>query len=197
MSRAAARKLQAAFAQLDALYAELPPIVCQGRCAIACGAIPLTDLEARRLQLATHTQPRTRPGLVALQNFAPPQLRERCVYLTPEDRCSVYAIRPLICRVWGLVRMLSCMHGCVPDRWLQDVEFLRLAQRVERIAGGRVVRTGPQGLEHTPGESFASVGVGAPLRSAAAIERTAERTRTLRALHGGRVIVAIDAKDDA
>src|SRR5439155_26671783 len=92
-------------AQLDALYAQLPTIACQGKCAIACSAIPLTDVEARRLQVVTHKKPRTVPGPAG----GP---RERCVYLTADERCSAYAVRPLICRAWGVVPLLSCMHGC-------------------------------------------------------------------------------------
>jgi len=141
-----AGKLAAAFGTLDRLYAELPTIHCQGRCGIACGPLPLTDLEARRLQLTTHVKPRTVIKLLADGAPHTEKPRERCVYLTAADRCSAYAVRPLICRAWGLVKMLSCMHGCVPDRWLSDFELLRLAETVERLGGGRVVRTTPEGL---------------------------------------------------
>jgi Putative zinc- or iron-chelating domain len=171
------RKLREAFAQLDALYAALPTVACRGLCAIACGAIPLTDLEARRLQLATHVKPRTVPGSVTEDGRT--RAAERCIYLR-EDRCSVYAARPLICRVW---------HGCVPDRWLSDLEFVRIAQAVERLGGGRVIRTTPTGLEHTPGEQFAALAP-APGRTVADIDADSERVRSLRALHGGRILSA-------
>lgn len=179
-----AAKLAAAFAQLDAIYAELPTIACKGECAIACGPIPLTDLEARRLQLATHVKPRTVIKLLA--DGAIERERERCIYLE-NDRCRAYAVRPLICRAWGLVRMLSCMHGCLPDHWLKDTEFVRIAQAVERLGGGRVLRTSPDGLTHVPGERFAGI---VAHRSEAEIEAHSERVRSLRALHGGRIILA-------
>lgn len=182
-----AKKLREAFAQLDAIYAELPTIECRGLCAIACGTMFLTDLEVRRLQAATHVKPRT--VLKMLADGAPHTARERdrCIYLK-NDRCSVYAIRPLICRAWGLVRLLSCMHGCLPARWLKDLEFARLAQKVERLGGGRVLRTGPAGVYHIEGERFSSL----PLadRSESEIDANSERTRTARALHGGRIILA-------
>jgi hypothetical protein len=181
-----AKHLRETFAQLDALYAELPAIACQGKCSIACGALPLTDAEARRLQLVTHRKPRTVPGLLALKDFAPPELRERCVYLTPAGRCSAYDVRPLICRAWGLVKRMSCMHGCVPDRWLTDLEFLRIAQAIERLGGGRILRT--EGLTYLKGESFC--GVGPVTRAEVDIEADAERVRGLRALRGGRILVA-------
>jgi Fe-S-cluster containining protein len=174
------------FAQLDALYAQLPAIACKGLCAIGCGAVSLTDLEARRLQLVSHIKPRTVPGTVT--DGGAPRSAERCIYLR-HDRCTVYAARPLICRVWGVVRMLSCPRGCVPDRWLSDLEFVRIAQAIERLGGGRVLRTGADGVFHVPGEQFGGLQP-APDRTADAIDADSERVRSLRALHGGRILSA-------
>jgi uncharacterized protein len=185
------RKYHAAVAALEALYATLPTIACKGLCAIACGPIVLTDVEARRLQVTTHRKPRTIP--VTAIDAAGNTMRERCVYLTPTDRCSAYAVRPLICRAWGLVKMLSCMHGCGPDRWISTLDLARLGQAVERIGGGRVLRTIPEGLGHeADAKTWEML---EPRRSAAAIERDADRTRGLRALHGGRIISAVRSDD--
>jgi Fe-S-cluster containining protein len=172
--------------QLDAIYETLPTIVCQGKCAIACGAVPLTEAEARRLQVVTHQKPRTVLGFKALADFVPGREIERCIYLTDRDRCRAYAVRPLICRVWGLVSSLSCHHGCVPDRWLSESEFLRLAQAVERI-GGRQLRTALNGLVNH-GDSFTRIG--SPTRPETEILDNAERVRGLRAVHGGRILLA-------
>jgi Fe-S-cluster containining protein len=89
-------------AALDAVYARLPTVACRGLCAVACGPIILTPAEATRMKAA---HPERRP------------LRTepvRCTYLTKRERCSVYAVRPLICRIFGVVQRMSCMHGCVP-----------------------------------------------------------------------------------
>lgn len=182
-------KLVGLFARLDAVYARLPAIACQGRCAIACGPIPLSDLEARRLQLATHVKPRTVIRVVA---DGPPSTaieRERCIYLKDEARCSVYSIRPLICRAWGLVRMMSCPHGCVPATWVNDVEFARLAQEVGSLGGGRLLRTTPEGLTIEP-RGFSDLPIESSTRTPEQLERIGDRVRTLRVLHGGRVFAA-------
>jgi Fe-S-cluster containining protein len=176
-----ARKYDAAWAALDAIYAALPRVACQGRCAITCGPIPLTDLEARRLHTTTHTKPRTIP--VDEVDAQGNTRRQRCVYLTPRDRCGAYGVRPLICRVFGVLKSLSCMHGCVPDRWLTDEEFLRIAQAVERV-----IVTTPEGLVIAEGEAFGGI---VPTRDPAAVAENAERTRSLRALHGGRIMAAV------
>jgi hypothetical protein len=172
-------------AELERLYAQVPSVVCQRRCGTGCGPIILTDLEATRLRLATHTKPRT----LSLRNADPGTMR--CVYLAPDQRrCTAYAVRPLICRVWGAVKRLSCPFGCVPDRWLSDHEFLALAQAVERLGGGRVLRTDERGLGHVPGESFGRL-LDTGRRLPAAVEAEAERVRGLRAIHGGRILSAI------
>jgi hypothetical protein len=177
-------------AELERLYALVPSVACQRRCGVACGPVVLTDLEARRLQLATHIKPRTLPMLNGNKATM------RCVYLAPDQRrCTVYAIRPLICRVWGALKRLSCPFGCAPVRWLTDHEFLAIAQAVERLGGGRVLRTDERGLGHVPGESFGRIPVDATTRPPAVIEVEAERVRGLRALHGGRILVALTDRE--
>jgi Fe-S-cluster containining protein len=181
-------KIAALGRRLDAIYARLPAIACRGECAVGCSSIVLTDLEAQRLQAATHVKPRTvllpAPVVDAHGNTR----RQRCVYLDVRDRCRAYAVRPLICRVFGLVRMLSCPRGCVPDQWLMDTAFVALAREVAAI-GDRptLLMTTPQGLVDT-GDGFHRL---IPMRPVAEINADAERTRTLRALHGGRIQAAV------
>lgn len=44
-----------------------------------------------------------------------------CVFLK-ERRCSIYAIRPLLCRLYGLVEAMPCAFGCTPERQLTREE---------------------------------------------------------------------------
>ena len=183
-------KYERACAELDRLYATVPAIKCKRLCGVACGPVILTDLEARRLQVVTHRKPRCLPMVTSPADM-------RCVYLTAaQDRCTAYAVRPLICRIWGAVKRLSCPHGCIPERWLTDREFLEIAQAVERIGGGRIVHTTPDGLGHHAGESFARLGAGLAARSDASIEAEAEIVRGLRAIHGGRILAAVPDEGD-
>lgn len=184
------RKYHEAVAALDALYAQLPTIECKGGCAVACGPIPLTDVEARRLQLATHRKPKTIMLTPAVVDASGDTRHERCIYLTDQDRCSAYAVRPLVCRAFGLVKRMSCMRGCLPDRWLTDREFLQLAQAVEAVGGGRLLMTHPDGLTRHPAGGFLGVDVHGG-RGDDQVNADAERTRGLRALHGGRIIAAV------
>lgn len=178
-----------AVAKLEALYARLPTVACRGLCGAACGPLLLTALEAARMQKA---DARHRPLRVVGEARA-----ARCVYLSPRGRCAVYAARPLICRVWGLVQRLSCMHGCVPDRWLSDREFLELAQALERL-GPPLLMSTPAGLEALPpARGWSSIVAPAADPERVALEaRLAEMTRGLRALHGGLVVGAQPSATD-
>lgn len=167
------RKLEAAFAKLDVIYATLPKVQCQGKCAIVCGPIPMTDVEARRLQLVTHIKPRITSDAT-------------CIYLD-ETRCMAYAVRPYICRVWGVVKSLSCMHGCLPDRWLSATEFAEIGKLIEIIGGGRAVVTVFGGMVAMPSVDFSGLEI---TRDPETVAEEEEFTRNQRALHGGRILYA-------
>ncbi len=116
------RRLKRSLRALDALYATLPTLKCQGKCQESCGPIMMTPLEAIRLK--------DRVGPLHPVNFLrrddviivhSPKLT--CPLLdTQTGRCTVYEIRPTICRLWGLVKKMRCPFGCVPSRWLTDKE---------------------------------------------------------------------------
>lgn len=162
------------YAKLDALYAQLPRIACRGLCTACCGPIPMSTVEADRMRRAhpEHLTGRT------TDNHA-------CGYLTAGGRCSVYAVRPLICRVFGVVKRMSCQHGCEPDRWLSDREFLLIAQSIERLGAPLVVTT-EHGLVPLQ-DSFLLIPV--PTEDEMGrLEHYSDLTRGLRALNGGRII---------
>ena len=53
-----------------------------------------------------------------------------CSFLR-DGRCTVYAVRPMICRLWGIDETMPCPYGCVPEGGhiseLQAIQFLRAA----------------------------------------------------------------------
>lgn len=115
-------------AKLEAVYALLPELRCRGLCAESCGPIVqqgvLTVAELVRMQRAggkrTGRQ-RRRPDV--------------CPYLSAEGRCDVYAVRPLICRLWGIVPKMACPYGCVPARALTDDEAHTLLVAALKVGG--------------------------------------------------------------
>lgn len=58
-----------------------------------------------------------------------------CSMLDGQRRCRAYAVRPTICRMWGLTERMRCPYGCVPERWLTDAEAFRFIARADSIGG--------------------------------------------------------------
>jgi Fe-S-cluster containining protein len=118
--------------KLDALYAELPTIHCQGKCEESCGPIEMTRAERDRIVERTG------------KPLAKVDKKLTCPLLTPAGWCSVYSIRPAICRIWGLVPSMKCPYGCVPEggflleeqgfEWMQRV-FDAMGEQIEGSVG--------------------------------------------------------------
>jgi Fe-S-cluster containining protein len=62
------------------------------------------------------------------------QVGGRCPALV-DGRCSVYDVRPLICRLYASAEGLRCPHGCQPvSGMLSDADAGRLRNKVQRIS---------------------------------------------------------------
>lgn len=109
---------------LEDIYAEIPAIPdCDGRCAAACGPIAMFKGEWKRVVRA------------AGGRVPKPRSRLACPLLSPTGKCTVYSVRPYICRVWGATEELRCPNGCEPERWLTTEEARDIFKRIEAIAG--------------------------------------------------------------
>jgi Fe-S-cluster containining protein len=51
------------------------------------------------------------PATEALEQILKGERTQDCPALV-DGRCSVYEDRPLICRLWGAVESMPCVHGC-------------------------------------------------------------------------------------
>jgi Fe-S-cluster containining protein len=111
---------------LDAIYAELPAIECRGQCHDSCCNIDMTGTERQRIADAGVSIPRR-----TIHDTPRP-----CPALTILNRCAVYEVRPLICRLWGLTRVMRCSYGCVPEGgYLPERTALELIARAHAAAG--------------------------------------------------------------
>lgn len=111
--------------QLEALYAQLPTIDCQGHCWESCGPIIMSTAERQRIADTGVDIPH------AAQLLATGAAT--CPALTMLHQCSVYDIRPLICRIWGATRELWCTWGCRPSRLLSRDEAHGLIRKAGAI----------------------------------------------------------------
>lgn len=133
-------------AELDRLYAMLPALECKGRCHDSCTAIDCSELERRRLAERGIELPNISPRLQLRLIMAKGEVT-RCPALGPLNTCTVYDIRPMICRAFGLTMdprapgqfadfrgPMMCDYGCVPDATISPGELNRLLSEIERIS---------------------------------------------------------------
>lgn len=112
---------------LALLYARIPKLSCAGKCQKCCGPIDASPVEKMVFERAVG---RPLPDmLVVLQSKT-----LTCPELNVVGQCSVYRYRPLICRLWGVTEHMQCPFGCVPDRWLSEVESRAMLEEADAIA---------------------------------------------------------------
>lgn len=113
-------------AALDRLYAELPTIACQRKCESSCGPILMSRIEDERITKKLGYEPVMTLDPTNPRSFRCPMLRD--------GLCAVYAIRPMLCRLWGIVETLPCPWGCKPEpRYLSHREGLVMLKRAEEL----------------------------------------------------------------
>lgn len=110
--------------ELQAIWDKVPEMEdCKGLCSSSCGPIPAYASERKLIEGRTGKKLQT-------------DGRMTCSMLTAAGVCSVYGIRPLICRLWGAVEdhpAMRCPHGCKPKRWLTNEEALELFAEIEAL----------------------------------------------------------------
>jgi len=110
-----------AVSRLDRVYRKIPVLDCARQCHGSCGPIPCTDLELERMR--------------RLAGDRGSMLAPECPYLNRASRmCDCYGARPIVCRLFGVVHEMACPHGCMPDRWLTDLEARALLCDVESLS---------------------------------------------------------------
>lgn len=96
--------------ELKAVWAEIPDVGCKGHCIESCGPIGASPLELRILAARGVL---IRDYWDSLTDFAMTGTAQTCPALV-NGRCSVYEVRPTVCRLWGAVDAMPCEWGCVP-----------------------------------------------------------------------------------
>ena len=116
-------------ARLAAAYGRVPDIPgCAGHCWISCGPVDASLAERRRLRAAGVRLADPLAARAKVQTHW-------CEALDSAGRCTVYPLRPLLCRLWGTVPSMACPHGCQPDRWLTEEEAAELVREVLGVIG--------------------------------------------------------------
>ncbi len=130
---------------LEAVYSELPKIECRRKCIDSCGPLIVPRVEHDQVVKTGFHIPVADISKVPLNETWARHGKENlvgwntqgnfiCVNLYPfSGKCRVYAVRPLVCRVWGLMKRMQCPFGCIPERWMSEEEVQGLFDRVMQI----------------------------------------------------------------
>jgi Fe-S-cluster containining protein len=120
---------------LQHIYDRIPKIECKGHCGrdrheTCCGPIACTWLEAELLEAynGTTTAWDDLGGNYVKMDITALFPMMICPHLSVSGRCNAYAVRPLICRLWGVVEKLKCPWGCQPERYLTEKESFTLLE---------------------------------------------------------------------
>lgn len=109
---------------LEELYARVPKLQCKQKCQSCCEPFRIGRAEWERIEQRT--------GPLRVLD------RKLCPMLDSAGRCTVYDIRPMLCRIWYCIQgdpdRPPCPHGCVPDRWLSKEEALDLLYQANAIS---------------------------------------------------------------
>ena len=122
--------LEAAGSGFSSAFPNQPAIDCAPGCAFCCHlavAVPPGVAEMIADHVAETFPPEAQSALlvrlqaaqaVAFAAADPTGLRHRCALLGPDDRCSVYAVRPISCRAFtspSATRCEALIAGAAPD----------------------------------------------------------------------------------
>lgn len=100
--------------KIDGLLSGLPTFECKEGCFDCCGPVELSRLEYMRCVQASG---RTAEDIKQQMQNNLKQGIYACPLLNAETgRCTVYDVRPAICRLFGAVKgELLCPHGYAPE----------------------------------------------------------------------------------
>jgi len=110
---------------IDDLYAQIPNVMCKSGCSECCGPVMASEAERLRIFEAAGRE----------LDFDTTTLE--CGFLDKATgKCSIYPIRPAICRLFGVTDtpLLKCPHGCAPFQFITKRDCDYILGQIEGIA---------------------------------------------------------------
>lgn len=134
--------------RLKEIYASLPTIACKRLCADSCGPTGMGRIEQDRIVAARGGRP--------IGQVKPPSII--CPLLDSQNNCTVYRVRPLLCRLWGIAENLPCNYGCVPEpRYLTAEEgYALMGEVIMVLSDGEDFATADRAIIHQMAEAHRS-----------------------------------------
>jgi len=144
-------------AELREVWDSIPGLKCQGKCYDTCTTLDFTspiEKKVVRSYCVQHKLPYFEFKVLSppspeitkhqAEGHEPSDGCLKCPYLTVQNRCSIYDVRPILCRLYGVTELQRCPFGCEPERILTVGESSlimrkpwRNARRYNVVAGKR------------------------------------------------------------
>ena len=123
--------------KMQQIYAMIPKIDCQKKCAESCGPVDCSQEELRIIHkfAKDHKIPFYTFQKITVKKAFKDLMDDKCKmcpYLK-NDQCSIYDVRPIICRLWGVVEDMPCIFGCKPERMLSRIEGQKLIDEARAL----------------------------------------------------------------
>jgi len=118
------------YVHLVSLYKNIPDVECKGLCHESCTLIPVSKIERKRIR--EHTKLTFDSVLKNFDNLCKTGEVSSCKALK-DQRCSIYNLRPAICRGFGVVESLECPFGCEPINKLSKTQFNKILTDIDNI----------------------------------------------------------------
>jgi len=121
--------------KLEEIYSQIPKIICLKNCGKCCGLISMSKLEESRiilfmkennLKINFNNDPLDVTFLKAIQG------ENRCYFLSDNQNCIIYPVRPIICRLYGVAENMVCQFS-KPDNYMTEDQAIKLIKRVKKI----------------------------------------------------------------
>ena len=117
--------------ELREVWSLIPNIKCEGKCYGACTTLDFTSPIEKKAVRSYRIERRLPYFEFKVLSPPSPEIAKHqaeghepndgcltCPYLTAQKRCSVYDVRPILCRIYGVSEILRCPFGCQPERVL-------------------------------------------------------------------------------
>ncbi len=118
-------------AALEKLYAKIPKVNCKGDCHPSCTLIPVSDIEIKRAKERLHYNPFS-PKEKDLEKIRTHGMIPSCRALK-DNQCTIYHIRPAICRLYAAAEGLDCPFGCSSEKKMTKQEAHNLIREIEAL----------------------------------------------------------------
>lgn len=126
--------MKSKYRKLEALYREIPDIDCKGLCHESCTIIPAAKIEIKRARERTGGNPFNPAAYLKemQQSLIETPKIPKCKSLS-DGKCTMYNIRPAICRLYGVAEGLECHYGCKPKTQISKKNAHDLIRKVEAL----------------------------------------------------------------